>query len=419
MAGAAAAAALAVLPATAAYASGPLFPQATQIKPPLDALTSPFHATVRPTACTGNGSCVAGGTYRDNLGRDEAFVATQSHGAWRRGVKLLLPPNALQNPNAQVSGMACISAGNCVAVGKFYHDASLDNDALIATETNGKWARGFVPSPPAGASGVFSYLNDVSCTSKGFCAAVGGYSDKAGGTQAMALVKPVGKHWQRAVKIVMPKGAADGSWVTNISAIACTAVLRCVAVGEYGLPGSGFHGQAMGVVLTGSGWRRAVRISSPANALRNDDAWLNGVSCRSGTCIAAGGYNFRSNAIGAMWATESNGRFRAAKEIINAPANAAPVAETNLLGISCPLAGRCVAVGNYINTAGHQVAMYMTASAGRWKAFALKPPPSASSSSAQRSIAYTVACSGNEHCTAVGWYVDTAGQLRPEAASTG
>jgi hypothetical protein len=414
----AAAAVLIVLPAAAAYASGPLFRQAVQVKPPLDATTSPFDATIDATACTGTGNCVAGGSYNDAHGAGQAFVASESHGAWRRGTKLLLPSSATKQPNARVTGLACISAGNCVAVGQFYHNAAQDNWALISTETNGKWARAFVPSPPANANRVATYLNAVSCTTKGFCAAVGGYTDKAGRFQAMALVKPVGKRWQRAVEIVLPKGALNGSVVTNIGGIACTAVGKCVAVGNYGLPGPGFHSQAMGVVRTGTGWHRAVPVGSPSNALHPGFAYLDGVSCQAGKCTAVGSYYFATNAYRAMSATESNGRFRAAKEIINAPANAAPVAATSLFGISCPPAGSCVAVGHYTNVLGRQASMYMTLAAGKWKAFTLVPPSNASSSSG-RSIAYSVACTGNAHCTGVGWYVDTAGQYRADAASTG
>src|SRR5262249_46003183 len=158
-------------------------------------------------------------SYNDSHNAGQAFVANESHGSWRHGVKLLLPSAAVKQPNANVTGMACIGAGNCIAVGQFYHDTSRDNWAFIATEANGKWARAFVPSPPVNANGVVTYLNAVSCTTKGFCAAVGGYTDKAGRFQAMAMMKPAGKHWQRAVEIVLPKGAANGSLITNVGGI--------------------------------------------------------------------------------------------------------------------------------------------------------------------------------------------------------
>ena len=110
-------------------------------------------------------------------------------------------------------------------------------------------------------------------------------------------------------------------------------------------------------MLSGGSWRRAVRISLPPNGLTDDRAFLDGVSCRAGTCIAVGAYYVGTSAFRAMWVTESNGSFGAGKEIIKAPADAAPVADTVLDGISCPPSGRCVAAGYYANAAGHQVGM--------------------------------------------------------------
>ena len=416
MAAAAAAAALVVLPAAAASAAGPLFPLAAQVRPPSDASITPVNSSLYSTACTGGGNCVVGGTYTDSLGRGEAYVATGSHGHWLRGVKLALPASAATQPGAQAAGVACISAGNCVAVGSFLHHAS-STDALIATETHGKWGPGFVPRPPANARGTVTFLDAVACMPEGFCEAVGGYKDKAGHFQAMALAKPVGKRWQQAVEITAPKGAAADA-LTTPNGIACKAIGKCVTVGYYRPPGSGSPIQAFGAVLTGGSWRRAVRISPPANGLTADRSYLDGVSCRAGTCIAVGGYYFGTNAYRAMWVTESNGNFRAGKEIINAPADAAPVADTVLDGISCPPSGRCVAAGYYLNTAGHQVGMYMTVASGKWTAATLKPPSNAGTSSFQQSVANSVSCTGTEHCTIAGWYTDTAGHFRSEASST-
>jgi hypothetical protein len=415
MAAAAAAAALIVLPAAAASAAGSPFPRAVQVKPPSDASIGSFNSQLYSTACTGNGNCVAGGTYHDSAGRTEAYVATESPSRWLRGVKLLLPPGAAAQPDAQVDGLACISAGNCVAIGGFRHDAANDY-GLIVTEVNGKWGRGFVPRPPANANGMATYLQAVTCTPRGYCAAVGGYQDKAGHFQTMALVKPVGQRWQRAVEITAPKDAAADP-DTNPNGIACTAIGKCVTIGYYSIPGTGTHIQAMGAVLSAGTWHRAVRVSLPANALPAGSADLGSVSCRSGTCTAVGSYYVGANAEQAMWVTESNGHFRAGKEIITVPADAAPVANTVLDGISCPPSGPCVAAGYYTNTAGHQVAMYMTLASGKWTASTLNPPLNAGTTSSQQSAATSVSCTATEHCTIAGWYTDTVGLFRSEAAS--
>ncbi len=61
-----------------------------------------------------------------------------------------LPPNAAAQPYSQVNGIACVSAGNCVAVGDYEYGKSNSLQAFIATEYRGKWARAFAPRlPPA------------------------------------------------------------------------------------------------------------------------------------------------------------------------------------------------------------------------------------------------------------------------------
>src|SRR5215469_18094093 len=92
------------------------------------------------TACVA-GSCTAGGNF-GGAGRPlEPMVATQAHGRWSRGFPLLLPRSAATQPYAQVSGLTCRSAGNCVAVGVYQYRKSGNLQAFIAIESHGKWAR--------------------------------------------------------------------------------------------------------------------------------------------------------------------------------------------------------------------------------------------------------------------------------------
>ena len=77
------------------------------------------------------------------------MVATQSRGRWSRGTPLVLPAGAATQPYAQVNGIACHSAGNCVAVGDYQYGRSRNLQAFIATESHGRWARAFTPRLPA------------------------------------------------------------------------------------------------------------------------------------------------------------------------------------------------------------------------------------------------------------------------------
>lgn len=410
------AAALLMLGVPAALAFTPLFPRAIQVNPPADVSSSTPYASLYATTCTSSGNCLAGGNYTDSSGRTEAYVTRESKGTWGAGVRIVLPQGAVADPGALVGGVACVSAGNCFAVGSFEHDASQDSRAFIASQVNGVWKPAFVPHLPLNANGVSGQLNAITCLHTGFCEAVGNYSDKSGRSLAMVLVKPAGQKWQQATQLLSPKGAtADPN--AYLTALSCPSAGNCIAVGTYRMAGTGKPTQAMGAVESSGTWHRAVRVAPPANWGSGQPAYLSGIACRSGICTAAGQYYFAPAASRAMWVTESKGHFGIGKEVITAPADASPVADTNFYAISCPQTGPCVAVGNYINTSGTFATMYMTLTSGKWTASTLLLPLNAATSG-QFAFAEAVSCTGTEHCTAVGDYKATDGNYRAMAASS-
>src|SRR5215470_1159437 len=93
--------------------------QATAVEPPA-------------TACVAAGSCTAVGTFGGPGRPLEPMAATQSRGRWSRAFPLALPAGAAAQPYAQVSGIACHSAGNCVAVGDYQYGRSGNTQAFVA-----------------------------------------------------------------------------------------------------------------------------------------------------------------------------------------------------------------------------------------------------------------------------------------------
>ena len=67
--------------------------------------------------------------------------STERSGTWGQGVEAPLPTNAGPNPQVFLNSVSCTSAGNCAAVGR-----QLDNSGglqgLLLTETSGTWAQG-------------------------------------------------------------------------------------------------------------------------------------------------------------------------------------------------------------------------------------------------------------------------------------
>lgn len=389
---------------------------ATQVMPPVS--THVAQSTgLYATACTSAGRCVAGGNYEAARKPMEPMAATWSHGRWSRGARLLLPADAAQQPYSEVNGMACVKAGDCIAVGNYDYGPSNNLQAFIATQSRGAWARAFVPRLPANSAAPASaQLEAVACTRAGFCEAVGTYEDSSGNVQTMALAKPAGHGWLRATEVASPPDAASNpnAFMTGIS---CPGAGSCVAVGNYSVSATQFA--AMGAVESKGTWRRAVEIAAPRNAIPSTFTAISSISCPAGgACLGVGEYAVSATQSRGMSVTESGGRFGRAAEIAAVPGSASPRPSTYLLGVSCSTAGSCLAVGGGRNKAGNSVAMYMIRSGGGWRAFFVSPPSHAGAGSRQSSALYAVSCTRRARCTAVGNYHGDSGTPRAEATTT-
>jgi hypothetical protein len=389
---------------------------ATEVMPPASTHIAPSTGLFA-TACTGAGKCVAGGDYQDGSKPVVPAVARESHGRWSRGTTLSLPSNAARQPYSEVNGIACVSAGNCVAVGDYEYGRTNSLQAFIATESHGVWGRAFTPRLPSNSSAPASaQLGAVACTHSGFCEAVGSYQDSSGNDQMMALAKPAGGGWRQATEVASPASAATNpdAFVTGI---ACTGPGSCVAVGNYSVSSNRFA--AMGAIESRGSWHRASGIAAPRGAIPSTFTAISSISCPpAGPCLGVGEYAVSATQSRAMSVTEAKGRFSAAMEITAVPPGASLHPSTYLLGVSCGSPGTCLAVGGGRTRAGLSVGMYMIRSHGRWRAAFLPPPPRASSGDRGLSALYSVSCTGRDRCTAVGYFHDRTGHLHAEAAST-
>jgi len=390
--------------------------EATTVRPPASG-RAVAGAGLFSVACTAKGSCTAGGNYQAAGRQIEPMIATQSRGRWSRGTPLVLPAGAAAQPYAQVNGIACRSAGNCVAVGDYQYGRSRNLQAFIATEARGRWARAFTPRLPADASSPASaQLEAVACTRDGSCAAVGSYQDSSGNAQTMVLAKPPAGPWRQATEIASPPNAAANP-DAFMTGIACSAPGTCVAVGNYSVSPTQFA--AMGAVESRGAWHRATEIAAPRGAIASTFTAITSISCLpAGPCLGAGQYAVSATQSRAMVVTEALGRFGRASAITAVPPNASTHPSSYLLGVSCRPSGVCFAVGGGRNRAGHSVAMYLVRSGGRWQASFLNSADGATTGPRQLSVLNAVSCTGLVHCSAVGYYHDQRGAGHAEAAST-
>ncbi len=416
----------------------PFFPDPSELTPPANAATGPFQFLFS-VSCTSAGNCVAVGLYVDSKGSGQPMIFTETGGVWGQGVEAALPANAAPEtaPFSQfafLDGMTCTSVGNCVAVGN-YTDTSGNSQGLIVTETGGVWAQGIELNPqllPNAGANPFVFLNDVTCTHPGYCAATGGYVDTNGNYQGLVVSETHGV-WAQAVEITLPANAAPNpnagphtpnAGVVSMGEVSCFSPGNCVAGGQY--TDTNYNSQAMIATETNGVWARAIELTLPANASTAEatqNGFLAGLACFSpGNCTAGGGYNDINGNANPQVFNQTHGVWGTGVEL-TLPANAAtaPGAQSAYLnGFRCTSRGNCIGYSAYTDSNGNGQPLVITETGGVW-AQGIEPPlpaNAATAAGAQDSNIEGVSCTSPGVCAAVGQYVDTNGNYQPMAYTT-
>jgi hypothetical protein len=279
----------------------PLPPDASTTFPPPDG-ESFVGGFLSSASCPSAGNCTTLGSYtRQGTGRAYPWDLDEHGGQWASGAALRLPADAATtvdsrggggSPFMGFSGLSCLSAGNCAAVGG-YVDKRGDFQGVIFTERDGAWSQGIKAAVPAGAGHntdameLFNPLASVSCATPGDCTAVGFFVKGHSELQRGLLLAEHRGTW-KASSIWLPKGASAGEGVF-LTSVACPSSGNCVAVGYYA-----GKGKTHGLIVRerGGKWQRAVNAAVPKDAApaSRSHTFLNTVTCPSKTACTAGGY---------------------------------------------------------------------------------------------------------------------------------
>jgi len=176
-------------------------------------------------------------------------------------------------------------------------------------------------------------------------------------------------------------------------------------------------------------WAQGVEAQLPANASTQEGAYLypvivvGPVSCApNGGCVAVGGYVDRRSHQFGMILSEQAGRWGPAKET-PLPANAGPnpqqsnAPQSPMGSIACPAAGKCSAVGWYLDKHGNYHGLLLRERAGRWSPSELVFPSGARHALNVRYANLAVsldslACRSAGNCVAAGYYITNASVTR-------
>ena len=173
--------------------------------------------------------------------------------------------------------MSCRSATFCTAVGNYQVNNSSKSRTLAEAWNGQTWAIEATSNPKDGANGA--QLSGVACSSPLGCVAAGGYDSL--NNQGLTLAEGWnGKTW--TIKATPNPSGATGS---NLTGVSCRAANACMAVGGSG--GNGLFAEAW----NGTAWTIKA-VPSPQGATFT---FLNGVSCGAKNACVAVGYDFNSS----------------------------------------------------------------------------------------------------------------------------
>jgi hypothetical protein len=268
---------------------------------------------------------------------------------------------------------------------------------------------------PAAGTNPDVVLNNMSCPAAGSCVAVENYTDSSGNQQGLIETLSGGSWSATTAPLTGLSPAAGTNPDVFLNGMSCPVTGSCVAVGYY-LDSSSNH-EGLIETLSGGSWSATTAPLtglSPAPGT-NPNVDLLGMSCpATGSCVAVGGYTDSSGNQQGLIETLSSGSWSATTAPVSGLSPAAgtnPGANLNI--VSCPATGSCVAVGYYLDSSSDHEGLIETLSGGSWSA--TTAPVSGLSPAAQTNPNVDLlgmSCPASGSCVVVGVYLDSLGTLQ-------
>ena len=301
--------------------------------------------------------CSGGGSYASIQGSRAALLHWSAGTKWT-AVQAPLPAGASQNPRAVVTSMSCPSATRCFAGGN-YSDG--DNHAMLLTWSAARWSVREAPLPANAAPNPDATVGGMSCPSVTWCTGAGAYSD-TDGNQYGLLLRRTGGTWTATTAPV--RAPAGEHLVAGLDTVSCPSTTRCFAGGWQ------YDSASMPVPLMltwFAGKWMAMKVPLPVGAAVEPSAGVDAISCATASqCVAVGHYvGGRENQQGFIL-TWSGTSWTARRAPLPADAGSNPWAEVD--SVSCPGTSRCIAGGQYENSASQPLGLLLTWSGKNWTA---------------------------------------------------
>ena len=352
-------------------------------------------AVINSVSCSSDGNCAAGGYYKDGSGNTQAFVVEEVASTW--GTPIEVAGSLNTGGNAWVNSVSCSSDGNCAAGGR-YKDGSGNYQNFVVGEVAGVWGTAIEVAGSLNTGG-HAWVNSVSCSSDGNCAAGGRYEDSSGNYQVF-VVNEVDGFWGTAIEVAASLNTGGDA---DLNSVSCTSDGNCAAGGRY--KDSAGNYQAFVVDEVAGTWGMAIEVAASLNT--GGSAEVFSVSCSSdGSCAAGGRYKDSAGNYQAFVADEVSSAWGTSSEVAGS-LNTGGLAR--IFSISCSSDGNCTAGGRFKESSGNSQAFVVDEVSGVWGT-----PSEVAGSLNTDGDAWinSVSCTSAGNCTAGGYYKDGSGNYQ-------
>ena len=339
-----------------------------------------LYSVLNGVSCPSANSCTAVGYFTKVDGTTRTLAERFDGARW-----VIQPtPNPEGAPTSSLDGVSCASRNSCTAVGV---STRPDGTAVtLAERFNGaRWAIQPTPDP---VDAVTSSLLGVSCVSTTSCTAVG-VSASPPRPKVTLAERFDGTRWA-----IQPTSNPAHSTDSRLVGVSCASRGSCTAVGLRYFPRRPSTEVPLAERLNGARWA----IQPTPNPAGSTFGQFGGVACARHSCTAAGFYTDRAD-IQVPLAE----RFNAARWAIQPTPSPAGASLSGLNALSCVSLTSCSAVGFSTIPAYGEMTLAERMNGTRWS---IEPTPPAGTTP---SDLLGVSCPSANSCTAVGFSTNPDG----------
>lgn len=392
-----------VVSGPAAMASSGPWGSAEQL-PGIAALNAGGRAVVSVVSCPAAGYCAAAGYYTGAQGDQQVFVASETDGAWGFAREIPGTPSLNIGGGAGVTALSCGAVGDCSA-GGYYSDGSDHRQAFVADESGGTWSDAQeAPGTATLNAGGYGSVTSLSCPSAGNCAAGGYYTDASRDEQAFVAVETDGK-WGAATE-VPGTAAANAGGYAEVNSVSCPSAGTCVAGGLY--TDASLHSHAFVTTQAKGTWTAEQQITVAFQRGVATYPNLTALSCpAAGDCTAGGGFLLPSHVEEGFVAEEVNGRWDLGQQVRDVTRLGA---QSTVTSVSCAVASYCT-VGGTVTYDSHNDVLPFVAEEGDggWSEAATFPDIDHLNSLGDDAAVTSVSCYTALDCSVAGYYSSGSG----------